>query len=297
MHLLSELIIIRYAPKPACAGRQRTAFLLICEIELSKWLEELPPELRLDTASSSIRIPHVFTTHMVYHTAIILLHKPFLDELRHSGFSDNRPEYLAAEPSRDSLVVKANVACYEAAKAICAVSQKYREIFGSFRRSPLTATHCNLMASLVFLQRQRRGEKGKKNYFDSCAKVLEELSESWNPASRLLRNMLKLRNSDLSSQPLTQIAHEDYGGSTRSSRLGESVERRMNESPGIMPYIDHPNPATSQSEVTNLGLEDLRAMDVDMTVVPYLISDDLSFAFDSLPRDYSVFEHLSSNPI
>lgn len=290
-------IHFRYAPKPACIASQRTAFLLSCSTELEKWHQELPPHLCISTASSSVRIPHVFTTHMVYHTAIILLHKPFLDESRQNSFEESSTGYPIPEPSSDPIVVKANVACYEAAKAICAISQKYCEIFGSFRRSPLTATHCNLMAALIFLQRQRRCIEKKKTSFDTCAKVLKELSESWNPAGRLLQNILKLQNSDLASQRPKRKTHGDNSGIAKSGRSMESAVLQPDGSPGTASYNTNPNTASAQIGMTYLRLEDLGVMEIDSATAPYLSSDDLSFAFDSLPSDYSVFMHLSNNPV
>jgi hypothetical protein len=97
---------------------------------------------------------------------------------------------------------KADVLLQASAKQICSTARKYRRVFGSFRRSPITATHCTLSAALVFLRNARSrpvtDETGMPPSSSStddiklCLAVLDELSTSWDTARRIRLNLLKL---------------------------------------------------------------------------------------------------------
>ncbi|KAL3426421.1 C6 transcription factor [Phlyctema vagabunda] len=281
--ILETILLNLYAPKPVCEKQHRTTFRHSCTLKLKNWYSELPAEVRIDGKSSSIRIPHVFITHMVYHTAIILLHKPFLDESRIGS------ETLATERTRHAAVLKATAACYDAAKSICATSQRYRELFATFRRSPLTATHCNLMAALIFLRQQDPPRRKKNEAFDACAQVLRELSEPWNPAGRLLENILKLRNtSRLSQQPLPQVS-SDENPDLLDTILKDPADSIVHESleAGSMFQGDW-------NESMSHGVGDTLD-DTDMLSLPWLVGEDLNFPFNSLPSDYNAFEYMGNS--
>ncbi|KAI8257643.1 hypothetical protein K4K58_003865 [Colletotrichum sp. SAR11_239] len=174
-----------YAPKPLYKGPQRISFLHSCTLELKTWFYELPADLRIDRPND---IPQVYTLNMVYHTCCILLFKPFL----------LRPKQTTTAPKTDA-IKRAETLCIESAKRICLASKKYRQVFGGFRRSPISATHCILTASLVLIQyaspdpdMSNSGRPCCTPYIEMCLEVLGELSTSWNPAGRMRSDLIKL---------------------------------------------------------------------------------------------------------
>ncbi|KAI8276268.1 hypothetical protein K4K56_001161 [Colletotrichum sp. SAR 10_98] len=183
--ILENILLALYAPKPLYKGPQRISFLHSCTLELKTWFYELPADLRIDRPND---IPQVYTLNMVYHTCCILLFKPFL----------LRPRQTTTTPKTDA-IKRAETLCIESAKRICLASKKYRQVFGGFRRSPISATHCILTASLVLIQyaspdpdMSNSGRPCCTPYIEMCLEVLGELSTSWNPAGRMRSDLIKL---------------------------------------------------------------------------------------------------------
>ncbi|KAJ3946196.1 uncharacterized protein N0V96_004556 [Colletotrichum fioriniae] len=173
-----------YAPKPLYKGPQRISFLQSCTLELKTWFYELPADLRIDKHND---LPQVYTLHMVYHTCCILLFKPFLLK------SKDTPPALKTDTAK-----RAEVLCIESAKRICHAGKKYRQVFGSFRRSPITATHCTLTAALVLIQYAspdpefaNTGRPCCTIYIEACLEVLAELGISWRPAAKMRSDLIK----------------------------------------------------------------------------------------------------------
>ncbi|KAK1595505.1 nitrogen assimilation transcription factor nirA [Colletotrichum navitas] len=124
---------------------------------------------------------------MVYHTCCILLFKPFLI----------RPKEAPVLPKTET-VKRLEELCVESAKRICHAGKKYRQVFGSFRKSPISATHCILTATLVLIQYARpepefanTGRPCCTLYIEACLDILRELSTSWKPACRMRVDLIK----------------------------------------------------------------------------------------------------------
>ncbi|OHE98437.1 hypothetical protein CORC01_06228 [Colletotrichum orchidophilum] len=182
--ILENILLALYAPKPLYKGPQRISFLHSCTLELKTWFYELPAELRIDKHND---VPQVYTLHMVYHTCCILLFKPFLLKFK------DTPAALKTDTAK-----RAEVLCIEAAKRICHAGKKYRQVYGSFRKSPITATHCTLTAALVLIQYAspdpdfaNTGRPCCTVYIEACLEVLAELGISWNPARRMRCDLIK----------------------------------------------------------------------------------------------------------
>ncbi|PWY88117.1 hypothetical protein BO94DRAFT_516614 [Aspergillus sclerotioniger CBS 115572] len=185
-------------------GIRRQAFFESCLLELKTWKYDLPVGLTANDLQKGDSLAHIYILHMVYHTSIILLAKPFLSPT-------SNPPHRAGDPS---LIIQINL-CMEAARDICLLGNKYREIFGSFRRSPVTATHCTLSAALVLLQVR---DGGKKSYgpslqlVESCILTLKELSDSWMPAQNYCRGLQRiLKRTHYTGSAVNEgaVSHED----------------------------------------------------------------------------------------
>ncbi|GAW24377.1 hypothetical protein ANO14919_139610 [Xylariales sp. No.14919] len=182
--IVEAILVSLYAPKPLQC-EQMAEFFAPCLLKLKNWNYDLPPNMRLDRYQPS-QPPAVFIMHMIYHAAYIQLAKPFLARPRDRG--------QETAMAQDSVLETARSTGYDAARAMCAVARKYRNTFGSFRRSPITATHCTLSAALVLLDAQTTGWESvdlstSSQDIDLCLCVLDELSTSWNPARRIRRNL------------------------------------------------------------------------------------------------------------
>lgn len=180
----------RYAPKQTITDSEKQSFLDSCLLTLHGWLFSLPKELKVrstDKSDPSTSSPHVLILHMVYHTTIILLAKPFVSTKSSQGTSHACLNDDSLEPS-DETGDRVLSICHEAATEICLLGNLFRKSFGSFRRSPLTATHCTLTACLVKLCLVNRDEcevtQRTNAEIASCMLTLRELSDSWTPPRR-----------------------------------------------------------------------------------------------------------------
>src|SRR5690242_5281400 len=168
-----------YVPKPQYRGMQREAFFDSCLLELRSWAYDLPHELRLETSNEKNTVPQAYTLHMVYHTTLILLGNALLSVKSETMFG------LSHQTCQKALDT-----CHEAARNVCLVAKKFRDVFGSFRRSPVSATHCLHSAALIFIQIEKtRGShpnvRAVSESANLCLNALGELSFAWNPAERI----------------------------------------------------------------------------------------------------------------
>lgn len=284
-----RLILFRYGPRPATVGLKSITFAQSCILELRTWFYDLAPELRIDRSDTN-RLPQAYTLHMVYHTGFILLMKPFLNL---SQRADGTPtSFSINEATEDKgMMAKAVEICYEAAAQICLTSRKYRQAFGSFRNSPITATHCTLSAALIFL-RLPTPEHARISYYhgiETCLKNLEELSTSWVPAGRYLRNLKHiLRTSNPTkkdgSSLLTQP--ESTGDVTPSALISDVAQGIYNVSsvPVRLNLTDQTEFHTELGE-SNDGFA-LCQGDLSSSFWKNIEND---FMFDDLPEDYFNF--------
>lgn len=187
----SYTCLCRYAPRPAITGAQRANFFDTCALKLRNWAYDLPPELRISRqteSDASNRRPHVYILHMMYHTAQILLARTFLKEKQASP--------VGSAQNSDAVVQQARRFCYQAARAIVLISRRYQQIFGSFRKSPITANHCSLSAAVALLGLFQVGAIPDASeilgFLNTILDVLGELSTSWDIARRLRNNLLRL---------------------------------------------------------------------------------------------------------
>ncbi|GIJ88278.1 hypothetical protein Asppvi_007197 [Aspergillus pseudoviridinutans] len=252
-----KIFLSLWAPKPSLNQRQRPAFLKSCLLDLKTWLYDLPPELRIDQPN---HLPHAYTLHMVYHTARILLAKPFT--IRHQSASSDADANAEVQTQAQSVST-------DSARAICTIAQKYRQQFGSFHLSPITATHCTLSAATVLLE-DIDGEDilpSQKSRLEVCVGVLEELAGSWQPARHTgnnLRRLLSARyNLTLPGGEKADQLQSQTGGDLFAQSMGFDIVDGANTE--FLPQYEEGLPST-------LGLPP---------------------ALDSLPVDYGFFDMLN----
>lgn len=206
-----------YAPKSLPQGAQRRSFFDSCLLELKTWKYTLPAELNTKVAGESSNYPHSYVLNMVYHTSIILLAKPFLPKRLNPALAETDPRSRI----EDDAASKAASLCMDAAKNVCLLGEHYRETFGSFRRAPITVTHCTLSAALMLLYgpAEAMGQHSNAELIQSCVVTLKELSDSWMPAQEYWCSVLCIFRDRLrtfgtpkespSTRPILRSIHKD----------------------------------------------------------------------------------------
>lgn len=255
----------RWAPKPLLKDNQRPTFLESCLLDLRTWFYDLPTELRVDRPND---IPHAYTLHMIYHTARMLLAKPFI--MRGNS-----------HPSKNQTGCKtidlATSICRESARAICLVAQRYRQVFGGFHLSPISATHCTLSATLVLLgERENLILPSHKNKLSLCLTVLDELSKSWHPARLIGHNLRKLCRSEIPNQRFSPP-----GGENNIDRDGNETGFPLDLDLGL----ELPN-------ISFDGIEPEQHMNFGSGLTSQF---ELSVPMESLPIDYGFFDILNQS--
>ncbi|KPM38344.1 hypothetical protein AK830_g8230 [Neonectria ditissima] len=193
--ILGKIMHNLYAPRRLTHEAQTRGFFDSCLLTLKGWLYDLAPELKVDLGSTTgprNKSPHVYVLNMVYHTSIVLLTRPFLPQPQKSN-----PNVPAHGPTpMDDFTQQAYSLCVQAVAEICLLGDRYREMFGSFRKGPLTSTHCTLTAALVTLRFSREEEESissdRERLFLSCIQTLQELSSTWTPPWRYWPAVLKM---------------------------------------------------------------------------------------------------------
>lgn len=142
---------------------------------------------------------------MVYHTTLILLGNALLSVKSGTAVGQS---HQTCQKALDT--------CHEAARNVCIVARKFRDVFGSFRRSPVSATHCLHSAALIFIQieKTRSSHPNIRAVSESanlCLNALAELSFAWNPAGRICHNLsyLRSRQGTALRGPATRISTGD----------------------------------------------------------------------------------------
>ncbi|OJZ90680.1 hypothetical protein ASPFODRAFT_126325 [Aspergillus luchuensis CBS 106.47] len=182
-----KILMELYAPKRYPEAR-RHSFFDSCLFELKSWNYNLPADMQAKQSESSSILAHILVLHMVYHTSLILLAKPFLPKSQNSTSAEQDSSWPGA--------LKVSSICMEAAKEICLLGEHYRKVFGSFRQSPITVTHCTLSAVLLILDsgvlEREFGLRSRMNLINSCLMTLRELSDSWMPAKQYWKGILRI---------------------------------------------------------------------------------------------------------
>lgn len=222
---------------------------------------------------------------MVYHTAVILLARPYTQS---QGLANSAPDPLA-QKAADILL--------EAARNISSLSEQYRKVFGSFRRSPITATHANLSAALALLNRpdqcRARLNSADNANIKSCVQTLKELSTAWTPPGKFYYNILKMirdtpdqQGEAITSSVLTNH-HDDSLNPT--SEASHSIQPAHGTGPG--PLIDEISwPSWTSTIGGDQSMGEFPATTESMPFEPSINTSweqfDLDWFGSSLPEDF-----------
>ncbi|KAI2709063.1 transcriptional regulator family: Fungal Specific TF [Penicillium roqueforti] len=332
--IFEKVLLTFWSPKPLLQPQQRCAFFESCVLELKTWYYDLPPELKVDRQSGPSRFPHTYTLCMVYHTVCILLCVPFLSNNSATQDVGNPPDPQTQQNRSHkewgpACKQKVMTICSNSARGMCIVAQKYRQTFGSFQLSPMTATHCILSAASIIIDRwcvdptvktgtgnQSLRGPSPQAAVGLCLQVLRELSTSWNIAKRIGRNLEKLYckrlNCDIDHMPpapslecnsLCTIPYQPEDGdlypgpmAPTESFQGLPDPKDLHVENTILPtalpdinWFDVPTASDTQHD--NNDVIGLGAA----SNPDELFINNLGFAFsaNSLPSDYNMFDTLN----
>jgi len=332
--IINQLTLPSWSPRPLLHAHQRSAFFDSCILELKTWYYDLPSELKIDRSSGPSRFPHAYTMFMVYHTTIILLCGPFFNKPFTTTKSEN-PTTNQHSPQDEkqqdhSRSEKAMASCSSSIRSMCLIIQKYRQTFGSFKMSPITATYCTLSAALIIIEncctvenksvKPVSNEDGSRNpsphvAVGLCLQVLQELSTSWNIAKRIGRNLEKVYTTRFGSDHVPSPP-QGYDIAAYES-VPDLVDTTANWETNVPPLRSFDSFFDAKSTVQLENSPHLLHSDGPHHNIPHgteptafdpgntqgfanissdeLFANNLGFAFspDCLPSDYNMFDTLN----
>lgn len=328
------LIQLRWSPKPLLHCHQRAAFFDSTLLELKTWYYDLPSELKVDRPSGPSRFPHAYTLSMVYHQAVILLCCPFVtvnaqsptppkgETVQHSPQSNDKQQ-------PNSRYAKGLSSCSNSIRVMCCIAQRYRQTFGSFKLSPITATHCTLSTALMLIElccaakpvaKHSPTDDGPQPHrlpphaaVALCFQVLRELSTSWNIAKRIGRNLERVYIQRYGSEHLAFMPKDGEGNGQvlvqepKSTSAGKFTIPNLEMFDDILnarPFLaEDPTQAGLEIPVTfdqlpNFSRPGIPAMALHSPgdIQNFPNQDEIfgyAFSLDSLPSDYNMFDTLN----
>ncbi|KAJ5273651.1 hypothetical protein N7478_008776 [Penicillium angulare] len=327
--IIEKILQSLWSPKPLVQNSQRSAFFDSCILELKTWYYDLPSELKVDRPSGPSRFPHAYTLSMVYQQAVMLLCCPFISHYYQPEKEGDAAQQLAEKHDGDSpertRLWKALNSCSSAVRAMCIISQKYRKTFGSFKLSPMTATHSTLSTALIVIElccsasadsryKNHPQDDGTKHIPPHAAvalffQVLRELSTSWNIAKRIGKNLEKVYFDRYGTEhlpadwegynregtcPLSDPAPADEAADMNIEIFDDILNGKTVTPDSPLSFSLHQNPNFNRPGIPGLGFNPLG----DIQNFPNsdeLFANNLGFAFspDCLPSDYNMFDTLN----
>ncbi|KAF7558177.1 hypothetical protein G7Z17_g71 [Cylindrodendrum hubeiense] len=277
---------------PSITTIQSLSLLAVQYVD-SQGMVSLPPppdpttELDPQLGTSSFGSANVMHLHRALTTHCQILEK-ILRNLPRQKAAANLTNPPQVDPVLEELSQKASILCTEAAKEICLIGEMYRENFGSFRQSPLTATHCTLSAALVLLRGYKPDNENvigpEMDFVNSCIQTLKELSVSWTPPRRYWRSLVGI------------IEHRQGQASGSTTIVGGARVIEQGQSETTSAYATN---TLGGPNDTSQGSTQEPAQFMTGTDMP---QDELMFDFDmpfwsglapnfeSLPEDYMNFD-------
>ena len=229
--------------------------------ELTNWLSELPAELKWTEENIANGPAPLYLLHSQYHTALILLHRPFVNYGQPAEIvNDYGGE---AEPERmNHFTILSRTVCADNAKKVAAIMSKYRQRFDTSQSFPTGLQHAGtaataLMAELV-IQANAIERKDLLANLECLKLTLAEMTRTYQPAV-LMSSVVEafVRDFNRSRENGTSLVLPesngfpstpgDFGGASKRQRqdmtdcLGSNKKQRVGSprrySPKGLPYL------------------------------------------------------------
>lgn len=217
IEIISEIQEVIYSDNDPKSLPKLWAFASETHVKLSKWITTLPSPLLCSANSQRPIISHIVLLHLLYHSALIYLHRPFLLMPTNSAAADSSSSQPDKFPEINVFAADhATDICREAALGITNLLSRYDHSWYTLRRIHPVAVHITFSAATIHLMNAWNDEGMNKvnatQGLKTCCESLASMGQAYETAKRSLSIITSLMNkgrngfSDDNSLPQTRIA-------------------------------------------------------------------------------------------
>ncbi|KAH7196430.1 fungal-specific transcription factor domain-containing protein [Fusarium flagelliforme] len=189
--IINDVLLNIYGSKRT---RDVLEFIQSTRGRLQTWRANLPAVLNVDYKELPCPPTHMVAQHMLYHTTMILLHRPFLNNKT------------------------CRTTCQEASEAVEQLLQLLETTFGFLRFTYIMA-YCTYTAATVVVKDMKDGRPGTKTRFETFMRALNAIRTSCPGIQRSIDILTRGLNS--SDGPKTTASNEKNGVEETQSAQGQ----------------------------------------------------------------------------
>ncbi|KAI1778441.1 hypothetical protein F4818DRAFT_406102 [Hypoxylon cercidicola] len=149
-------------------------------LRLVSFYRNLPPFLKISPSSSQPSVPHIYLLHLQYHTAMILLHRPFFQMIR-QGVPDTD-----GKAGTEAMHVGA---CRSSAEWVSNILRIYKATY-TMRHIPISAVHYATTVATIHLadttSSDAEVQKKAIQRLQTCVLSLREMRTAWASSTRCI---------------------------------------------------------------------------------------------------------------
>lgn len=258
--LLGRIVVCIYGIRPVSSRHVESVHF---ESLLDKWYLELPENLRHEPGSTKFSppLPHVLTLHMQYWCTVLLLHRPFIQNLKHNFDGSEDDEVRTITKKHYEL-------CAAAANHITSIVSVYSDHY-CLPRSAVFLCYYIFTASIMHVTTLSTypSDPQARVGLAKCMDALKSMEIVWPSAGRaleLLRGSKVNTEEPLHTQP-PQLPDRPKRSADPSFDDDDALEQRdhlLNLHNSYAPARSNPYPSSNYPPIQDGYLDDL---DVNQT--------------------------------
>lgn len=174
------------------------------ELELTKWIRELPPGLHWTQENIDTMPASFFLLHSQYHAALILLHSPYI---KNKDFRRDQASSARQENQSRFLALSREI-CVENSKRVASIFQQYQKRFHLKQVFVTGLQHVATASTALIVEIvNNRDTRVRKDLLSSLANlqdVMAQMAEAYQPAilmSSVIERILNAFRATLDKKP------------------------------------------------------------------------------------------------
>ena len=201
------------------------------ELELTKWIRELPPELHWTQGNIETMPASFFLLHSQYHVALILLYSPYI---KNKDFRRDQAS-SAKQGSQSRFLACSREICVENSKRVASIFQQYQKRFNLKQVFVTGLQHVATASTALIVEiMNNRDAQVRKDLLPCLANlqnVMEQMAETYQPAilmSSVIDRILTAFRTNLDGTPTFITPSHGRAGGFDTDVDGFSIQGHRN---------------------------------------------------------------------